>query len=144
MRLVSHVAYPMAFMGFRATRSEISSGLFLHKRHERQPGDYYDYLDELETLPRIKAVTRRQAISGTHERTEGSQPLDIGQYVPECIVDEVKRLRKADAQKAVAKAAAQRKRKAVQRKRKATQVTEKPDCIAQADNWDWFNQINGD
>ena len=130
---------------FRATKDEINFGRFVQPERRPRQGDFRCWLHELMKLP---------------EAT-----LKTGVTVDDSIIDEVKRWRGTVAKSAKAKKGAAQdeekrrveavakdkakkaggtkvvtktKAKAATRKAAAKNSMEKPDPIAQADNWDWF------
>ena len=128
---------------FQATNDEINFGRFVRPEHRPRQGDFRSWLHELMELP--ATTLKDMACSAT---------------VDDCIIDEVKRWRDVVAKKAAAqdglkrrveavakdkakkaggtKVVTKTKAKAATRKAAAKNPLEKPDPIAQADNWDWF------
>ena len=128
---------------FQATNYGTNFGNIVRPEHRPRQGVIRPWLHELMKLP--ATTLKDMACSAT---------------VDDCIIDEVKRWRGVVAKKAAAQDGLKRrveavakdkakkaggakvvtttKAKAVTRKAAAKNPLEKPDPIAQADNWDWF------
>ena len=133
---------------FQATKDEINFGKFLRPEQRPRQGDFRSWLTELMRLPETTLRDMAEVVT-----------------VDDSIIDEVKRWRDAVAKSAATqdkakdkakkgatqdkakdkakraggtKAVTKTKAKAATRKAAAKKSIEKPDPIAQADNWDWF------